>query len=91
MNFESERLVYEPIAKQHAQELKHCLCDPIVLGFFKSAIAVAEQVRRTQLAEGIALLMGLSPSIDPQTDKICYRSTEYDRRSRSKVKKIRKC
>ena len=30
MYFESERLVYERITKQHAQELKHCLCDPKV-------------------------------------------------------------
>jgi len=30
MYFESERLVYERITKQHAQELKDCLCDPKV-------------------------------------------------------------
>lgn len=30
MIFESKRLVYEQITKQHAQELKHCLCDPKV-------------------------------------------------------------
>jgi len=30
MHLESARLVYEQITKQHAQELKSCLCDPKV-------------------------------------------------------------